>query len=203
MRALVVASALLTGVVAPIATNNAALAVPPEFEDVTIATVSNPMDIAFTPNGRMLIPDKLGRLWVIENEAVLPTPAIDLSAIMCTNGERALGGVEVHPNFDVNHYVYLYYTYNKNGTCNESEIDGPVNRLSRFVLPQSNIIDPATEQVLFDTPPLFRDHHNGGDIEFGKDGLLYAVRQGDGVLARTSRRASRVRPRTSLRSLAV
>ena len=81
IRAVIVASALLTGLVAPIATNASALAVPPEFEDVTIASVSNPMDIAFTPDGRMLIPDKLGRLWVIENEAVLPTPAIDLSVM--------------------------------------------------------------------------------------------------------------------------
>ncbi|UCH24518.1 MAG: PQQ-dependent sugar dehydrogenase, partial [Trueperaceae bacterium] len=127
----------------------------------------------------MLIPTKGGQLWVYENGAVLPTPAIDLSGVMCTNGERAMGDVAVHPNFEANHYIYIYYTFNKFGTCNESEIDGPVNRLSRFVLPHENIIDPATEVVLFDTSPLFRDHHNSGDVEFGSDGNLY-VTVGDG-----------------------
>lgn len=173
------AAALVVGLLAPIATGGAALAVPPEFEDTVIASVDGPMDIAFTPEGQILVPSKGGQLWVIEDGVVMPTPAIDLSPIMCTNGERALGGVAVHPNFEVNHFVYLYYTYNKYGTCNESEVDGPVNRLSRFVLSHSNVIDPATEEVLFDTPALFRDHHNSGDIEFGKDGLLY-VTVGDG-----------------------
>lgn len=150
-----------------------------EFEDTIVAAVDAPMDIAWTPDGRILIPTKSGQLRVIENDVVLPDPAIDLGSIMCTNGERAMGGVVVHPNFSINRYVYLYYTFNKFGTCNESEIDGPVNRLSRFVLSDANVIDPASELVLFDTPPLFRDHHNSGDMEFGMDGLLY-VTVGDG-----------------------
>jgi hypothetical protein len=42
-----------------------------------------------------------------------------------------------------------------------------------------DVIDPATELVLFETPPMFRDHHTGGDTKFGKDGNLY-VSVGDG-----------------------
>lgn len=164
--------------VLPGANPAATAAVPAEFEDVVVADVNGPTDLDWTPDGRMLVPSKNGQLWIIENGAVLPTPAIDLAPVMCTNGERALGSVAVHPNFDVNNYVYLYYTFNKNGTCNESEVDGPVNRLSRFEL-LGNTIDPASETVLFDTPPLYRDHHNAGDIIFAPDGFLY-VTVGDG-----------------------
>ena len=153
-------------------------AVPAEFEDVVVADVNGPTDIDFTPDGRLLVTSKGGQLWVVEDSAIVATPAIDLSSTMCLNGERALGGVAVHPEFASNGYVYLYYTYDKNGTCNESEVDGPVNRLSRFVM-TGNTIDPASELVLFDTPPLFRDHHNGGDIAFGPDGFVY-VTVGDG-----------------------
>ena len=156
-----------------------ASALPPDFEDTLIAVINAPTDLEWTPDGRVLVTEKHGQLWVVQNGSVVSPPAIDLADVMCNNGERALGGVAVHPNFASNRYIYLYYTFKKNGTCNESEIDGPVNRLSRFVLPASNIIDPASEVVLFDTPPLYRDHHNSGDIAFGNDGYLY-VTVGDG-----------------------
>jgi glucose/arabinose dehydrogenase/PKD repeat protein len=153
-------------------------ALPSGFDDVVVADVNGPTDLDWTPDGRMLVTAKNGQLWIIENGALLATPALDLAPVMCTNGERALGSVAVHPDFASNNFVYLYYTFNKYGTCNESEIDGPVNRLSRFEL-VGNTIDPASETVLLDTPPLYRDHHNGGDIIIAGDGYLY-VTVGDG-----------------------
>jgi glucose/arabinose dehydrogenase len=178
-RLIAVAFATVATLVVAVGDSPAVQANQAGFEDTLVASLNAPMDIAWTPDGRILVPTKGGQLRVLVSETLQSTPAIDLGSIMCTNGERAMGGVAVHPNFASNHYVYLYYTFNKNGTCNENEIDGPVNRLSRFVLSDTNIIDPATELVLFDTPPLFRDHHNSGDIEFGNDGLLY-VTVGDG-----------------------
>jgi PKD repeat protein len=55
----------------------------------------------------------------------------------------------------------------------------PVNRVSRFVLPASNVVDPATETVLIDNVPNEDGIHNAGDLAFGKDGNLY-VSIGDG-----------------------
>ena len=59
-----------------------AAAYPPGFEDTVIAEISAPMDIAWTPDGRILVPTKGGELFVIENDVVLPTPAIDLGPLM-------------------------------------------------------------------------------------------------------------------------
>ena len=146
-------------------------AVPSGFSDAFVASVDSPMDIDFTPDGRTLVANKSGLIRVIQNGTLLATPALNLSGVVCTDVERGLGGLSVHPQFATNRYIYVYYTFAKFGPCG---VVDPVNRLSRFVLPPSNIIDPSTELVLMDTPQLgTTGHHNGGDIEFGRDGFLY------------------------------
>lgn len=172
-RALTLVMGLIVALLAPLAgtAHRASAAIATGFSDAAVAAVPSPVDLAFTPDGRVLIATKPGQLRVVQNGSLLPTPAIDLSAVTCTDVERGLGGVGVHPQFATNHYIYLYYTYPKFGPCGSVE---PVNRLSRFVLPASNVIDPSTEQVLMETPQLGAGaHHNGGDIQFGGDGFLY------------------------------
>ena len=44
---------------------------------------------------------------------------------------------------------------------------------------KNGVIDVNSEVVYFHTPPLPKNHHNSGDIAFGKDGYLY-VTVGDG-----------------------
>ena len=153
-----------------------ATAVPAGFTDTLVTNVSGPTEVDWTPDGRMLITGKSGQLRVFDDGQLLATPALNLGTRVCTNGERGLVGLAVHPQFGQNHYVYLYYTYNKfANSCPESIVDGPVNRLSRFVLPDSNVIDPGSETVLFETPPMYRDHHTAGDVKFGKDGHVYVT----------------------------
>ncbi len=156
---------------------------PADFQDTLVAGfLGGPMDVAWTHDGRMLIATRNGQVRVYSNGVLLSNPAVDLSGVLCTQDERGLAGIAVHPNFSTNHYIYLYYTFKKFGTCRESEIDGPVNRLSRFTLANNNVVDPASELVLLDTPPLPTAMHNAGDLKFGKDGYLY-VTVGDGGTA--------------------
>ena len=149
---------------------------PPDFADAQVAVVSAPTALAFTPDGRLLITTQLGRLRVYANGALLPTAALDLASVVCTNSERGLLGVAVDPAFATNNFVYLYYTRRTASTCAGGD---KVNRVSRFVLPSSNVVDPATEVVLVDNIPSPGGNHNGGDLHFGRDGHLY-VAIGDG-----------------------
>lgn len=146
---------------------------PPGFADVLVTdAVAVPTAMAFTPDGRLLITEQTGALRIVEGGVLLPTPAIRLGSRICTNIERGLLGVAVHPAFAQNGFIYLYYTFNKFGTCATQLPTYPVNRVSRFVL-ADNLINPATELILVDNIPSVGGMHNAGDLHFGADGHLY------------------------------
>ena len=163
---------LLAGVVAA-STPAAGITLPAGFTDELVATIGAPTALAFTPDGRLLITTQPGQLRVYQNGALVGTAALNLAAngAICSNSERGLLGVAVDPAFapTINNYVYLYYTFNRAGTC--------VNRVSRFTLSTSNVA--SGETVLVDNIPSTAGNHNAGDVQFGSDGTLY-VSVGDG-----------------------
>jgi glucose/arabinose dehydrogenase len=153
--------------------------VPAGFTDTVIAGFRKPVALAATPDGRILALQQGGVVRVIQNDALLPTPALDISAKVCAaKSERGLLGVALDPNFTLNGYLYLYYTFKKFGTCTKDAVDVPVNRVSRFTM-TGNTIDPGSEKILVDEIINYNGNHNAGALGFGKDGLLYAS-VGDG-----------------------
>jgi glucose/arabinose dehydrogenase len=146
-----------------------AAVLPSGFTDTLVAAVGGPTALAFTPDGRMLVTTQAGRLRVLQNGSLLPTPALDLTSNICSTSERGLLGVAVDPAFATNRFVYLYYTHNSFGAC--------VNRVSRWVLSDTNTA--SGEIVLLDRIHSVAGNHNAGDLNFGKDGYLY-VSVGDG-----------------------
>ncbi len=159
----------------------AAPTLPAGFQDELVASgVTSPTDLAFTPDGRLLIAAAPGRVRVVKDGTLLSGSALDISAKVCSDGERGLMAVAVDPSFVTNRFVYLYYTWNKFGSCPVAPSSQlPVNRVSRFVLGDNDLINPATEVVLIDNIPAPQSYHIGADLHFGKDGLLYAS-TGDG-----------------------
>ena len=163
----------------------AAAIVTPGFEDRLVTSPgARPMGLAFTPDGRMLIPIKTGQVRVYKNGQLLQTPALNISSKMCSGRESGLLGIALDPAFGTagNNYVYLFYTFKKSGVCptdwNPANPNNPVNRVSRFVM-SGDTINPLSEQVLIDNIPSPTGNHNAGDLSFGKDGNLY-VTVGDG-----------------------
>lgn len=148
---------------------------PPGFADVLISDgIALPTAFTFTPDGRILVTEQSGALRVIVGGQLLPEPAMQLGSRICSNIERGLLGVVVHPQFEQNGFVYLYYTFKKLGTCDTQLPNYPVNRLSRFVM-SGNTVDPDSEVVLIDNIPSVSGNHNAGDIHFGADGFLYVA----------------------------
>ncbi len=176
--AMILMVALLLSV---LAVRPAQAALPAGFSDALVAAVDGPTGLAFTPDGRLLVTTQGGQLRVISGGSLLPAPALDLGAKLCNNSERGLLGVAVDPAFATNHFVYLYYTFDRagDGACEQNTARSPVNRVARWILPDSNVVSASSETVLIDNIPSPNGNHNAGDLHFGHDGLLY-ISVGDG-----------------------
>jgi glucose/arabinose dehydrogenase len=136
-------------------------------DSVYVGGLTRPTAMSFAPDGRLFISLQDGKVVVVKNGQLLPTPALTLTVSKA--GERGVLGSAFDPNFAQNHYFYLYYT-----------ALGPAhNRLSRFTI-TGDTIDPASEKVLLDLDPLNAVYHNSGALHFGEDGKLY-VSVGDNV----------------------
>ena len=113
------------------------LALPSGFTETTLFDGTRMTDMVWLSNENMLVTLKEGivNLHVPGNDYEYreKTLALDISQNTCTETERGLGSIQLHPNFETNHYIYLYYTFPKFGNCDrESPNNGPINRLSRW-----------------------------------------------------------------------
>ena len=141
--------------------------------------MGSPTSLAFTPDGRLLITTQPGRLRVVRNDALVASAALDLGTVLCTDCERGLLGVAVDPAFASNRTIYLYYTYKKSAVCARNTSKAPVNRVSRFVLSDTNVVDPASEVVLVDNIPSPERQSQRRRSAVRPDGYLY-ISVGDG-----------------------
>ncbi len=77
-----------------------------------------PTDMAFLPDGRMLVIEKGGLVKIVDDPTQPGSGVetyLDLTAQTQNAEEKGLLAVEVDPNFDTNGYVYFYYTQLENG----------------------------------------------------------------------------------------
>lgn len=119
---------------------------------------------AFAPDGRLFVAEQTGALRVVSGGTLLPTPFVSLAVLSA--GERGLLGVALDPDFDLNNFVYVYYTTAEGGAH---------NRISRFTA-SGNVAAGGSEVILADLPPLSTaTNHNGGALAFGPDDKLYVA----------------------------
>ena len=142
------------------------------FQERIIAENLNPTAMALAPDGRLFLAMKDGRIMVVRDDELQSDPY--LSIAVDNFNERGLSGIAIHPEFETNQLIYVYYT-----VPGENH-----NRLSTF---QGNgdFAIPSSEEVLLDLDPMAGTIHNGGAMKFGPDGKLYLA-VGDGAQAGTA-----------------
>jgi glucose/arabinose dehydrogenase len=140
-----------------------ATTLPDGFSETTVASgIASPTAMAIAPDGRIFVCSQKGALRVIKQGVLLADPLVTL--VVDSTGERGLLGVAFDPHFNVNHFIYLYYTV---PTAPKH------NRVSRFTA-SGDVVVPGSETVLLDLDPLSSaTNHNGGALHFGADSKLY------------------------------
>jgi len=136
---------------------------------------SGPVALAFTPEGGLLVTEKHGAVRIIEGGVPRAAPLLTLPTDQ--RAERGLIGVAVDPAFAVTRRVFVYHTLDR----------PPVNRIVRFRLADGRAVDVTPVYTL----PQSGDIHNGGNLRFGPDGMLYAGVGEGGVPARAPDLADR------------
>jgi glucose/arabinose dehydrogenase len=122
-------------------------------------------------SGRLFVVEQGGRIRIIRNGAVVPTPFLDITNLVTpTGGEQGLLGLAFPPGFTARRTFYVNYT-NRAGVGNTV--------IARFSLSaDADRADPLSRQELLNIIQPFANH-NGGQLAFGRDGHLY-IGSGDG-----------------------
>ena len=122
--------------------------------EVLVQNLDTPWAIDFMPDGTMIFTERPGRVNLFDGKESKVIANIDVTEI----SESGLLGIAVDPEFENNSFVYLYYTYEKEGSA--------FNRVSRFMFEDKALFN---ETILLDNIPAAR-FHDGGRIKFGPDG---------------------------------
>jgi aldose sugar dehydrogenase len=140
------------------------------FQLTTVSEFALPWRIAFLPDGRMLITEKIGPVWLVsaKGEKIAPlggTPAV------YWQGQNGMLGVYVSPKFATDESIYL--TYIEPGEYGGSQVlaRGKVN-LGR---------NPRLQdlEVLWRQMPRGKGGQAGGQIAFSPDGQYLYMSVGD------------------------
>ena len=145
---------------------------------------------------RLFVVEQRGQVLILQNNNILPSPALDISSVIGAalnpanaNDERGLLGLAFHPGFSTpgSPGFQTLYTFNSQPLGTGVTYVAPNNALQNYKtvvnefkmsLTDPNVIDPATRREVISFGKN-ANNHNGGTIAFGPDGYLY-LGLGDG-----------------------
>src|SRR6478672_10515760 len=130
------------------------------FRIETVASnVEIPWAFAWLPNGDMLFTERRGRVRIIEKGKLRAEPLFTVPDVEPT-GESGLMDITLHPDFAKNDFVYLAYSYTK---------DGKRVKVVRYEYAGGKFAEPT---VVLDGVP-GSPNHSGMRCRFGPDKKLY------------------------------
>jgi len=134
-----------------------------------LSGLDSPTSIANAGDGRLFVTEQPGRIVVVDHGALQPAPFLDLSSLVTAGGERGLLGLAFHPRYAQNGLFFVYY----------NDLSG-ADTIARYQVSREDPgrADPGSGRILLRVPKPF-DNHDGGQLQLGPDGYLYAG-TGDG-----------------------
>ena len=135
-----------------------------------VSGLSQPVHLTSIPGDpRLFVVEQPGRIRIVSDGAVLPAAFLDITERVLAGGERGLLSVAFHPRYSSNGFFYVNYT----------RVDDGATVIERYrVSSDPNRADPASAKAILTIEQPFANH-NGGQVQFGPDGMLY-IGTGDG-----------------------
>jgi glucose/arabinose dehydrogenase len=119
-------------------------------------------------SGRLFITLQAGQIVIYDGTRIVPSPFLDIRPLVSSGGERGLLSVAFHPSYRSNGLFFVNYTNTVGDTV-----------IARYSVSQdSNLADSDSAAILLTIKQPFANH-NGGQLQFGRDGYLY-IGMGDG-----------------------
>lgn len=117
---------------------------------------------------RLFVVEQGGLIRIIEGGRVLEAPFLDVRNRVRSGGERGLLGLAFHPQYARNGFFFVNYT----------DKSGDTQIVRYGVSRDRERADPASAKLIL---AIAQPHpnHNGGDLVFGPDSMLY-IGMGDG-----------------------
>ena len=112
---------------------------------------------------RLFVVEQDGRIRIIKNGLVLTLPFLDITAQVVSGGEQGLLGMAFHPSYASNGRFYVSYT----------DTSGASVVRQYHVSANPDVGDPASFTTIFGPLAQPQSNHNGGCLQFSRDGFLY------------------------------
>ena len=128
--------------------------------ETVVSGLQVPWSIVWTPDGRMLLTERNGRVRVVENGKLLTQPLFTVPDVE-PSGESGLMGLTLHPQFARNRFLYLSYAFK-----------GGSDQFVHVVRYREDGGSLTDRHVIIDNVPAAQ-YHAGCRMGFGPDGKLY------------------------------
>jgi glucose/arabinose dehydrogenase len=140
------------------------------FETTTVSTFELPWRIAFLPDGRMLVTEKVGPIWLVSPEGQKIAPLGGTPAVWW-QGQSGMLGVSVSPHFATDEMIYMTYI--------EPGDYGGGQALARGKLNAGKVPRVENFEVLWRQMPRGKGGQAGGQVAFAPDGKSLFMSVGD------------------------
>jgi aldose sugar dehydrogenase len=140
------------------------------FTTTTVSTFELPWRIAFLPDGRMLVTEKIGPIWLVSAEGQKIAPLGGTPAVYW-QGQSGMLGVFVSPHYAADQSIYITYI--------EPGDYGGGQALARAKLNVEKVPRLEKLEVLWRQMPRGKGGQAGGQVAFSPDGQYLFMSVGD------------------------
>src|SRR2546426_5800455 len=131
-----------------------------------VGNFSSPVYLTAAPGDtrRLFVVEQYGRIVVLHNDTIQTRPFLDLTGRIAAGGEQGLLSIAFDPAYATNGRFFVYFT----------DAAGDIRIVRYQVSSDPDSADGATADTVLRVAHPGHTNHNGGQLQFGPDSMLFA-----------------------------